>query len=61
MIGLTNSCQTRNVMINPQTDVVRLDDDVKGHIYYWNGTNWVRSSNKITLPKGWYAGPGPSN
>lgn len=61
MIILVTSCATKNVVINQQNDVVRLSNDVKGHVYYWDGTNWVKSSNKITLPEGWFAGPGPSN
>ncbi|MCX7747532.1 MAG: hypothetical protein N2645_11700 [Clostridia bacterium] len=50
-----SSCKTRVVVVNSD-DIVRLGEDVKGHVYFWNGTNWVKSSNKVKLPEGWYAG-----
>jgi len=40
------------------TDVVRLADDVKGHVYFPTPEGgWEKSSNKVTLPEGWYAIP----
>lgn len=36
--------------------MVRLSDDVEGHVYTLKNGEWVRSSNKVKLPAGWYAG-----
>ena len=52
---LGNGCRTRVVVVNSD-DIVRLGNDVQGHVYFWDGTNWVKSSNKVRLPEGWYAG-----
>ena len=39
-------------------DVVRLGDDVEGHVYFPTPEGgWERSRNKVTLPEGWYALP----
>ena len=38
------------------TDLVRLGDDVTGHVYFRKDGKWIRSQNKVTLPAGWYAG-----
>ena len=39
-------------------DVVRLGDDVKGHVYFpKEGGGWEKSRNAVTLPEGWYALP----
>jgi len=39
-------------------DVVRLGDDVKGHVYFPTAEGgWEKSRNKVTLPEGWYALP----
>ena len=46
-------------MLDSQQDVVRLGDDVVGHVYTWQDGRWVLSGNKVKLPQGWYAGPGP--
>ena len=37
-------------------DLVRLGSDVKGDVYFWNGSEWERSSSSVHLPEGWYAG-----
>lgn len=44
------------VFVDTQADMVRLGDDVRGHVYYFKGGEWVRSKNKVTLPEGWVAG-----
>ena len=33
-----------------------MGPDVKGHVYYWNGSSWELSDNKVLIPEGWYAG-----
>ena len=44
------------VFVDTTQDVIRLADDVRGHVYYQKDGRWVRSANKVTLPAGWYAG-----
>ena len=34
-----------------------LGPKVTGRVYYWNGTEWELSKNRVTLPEGWLAGP----
>jgi hypothetical protein len=55
---LMTSCATRTVVIDSQSDIVRLGSDVRGHVYVWNTVNndW-ELTGKVTLPEGWYAGP----
>ena len=57
-IGGTSGCVTgRNVVFVPESDgLVKLADDCVGHVFYWNGTTWERSKNKVKLPAGWLAG-----
>ena len=51
--------QTRTVVIDRQSDVVRLGKGVRGEIYTQQADgSWVKQG-KVTLPEGWYAGPGP--
>ncbi len=59
--GGTSGCVTgRNVVFVPESDgLVKLADDVEGHVFYWNGTTWERSKNKVKLPAGWLAGSLP--
>lgn len=56
---LLTSCATRTVVIDSQSDIVRLGADVRGHVYVWSITDrqWQLSGDKVTLPEGWYAGP----
>jgi hypothetical protein len=51
------------VLIDSRSDVVRLGKDVRGHVYLWDAKTgtWVLSGNRVTLPEGWFAGPGPEN
>ena len=45
------------IFVDTTQDVVRLADDVEGHIFYRDGSGkWIRSNNKVKLPAGWYAG-----
>ena len=37
--------------------LVRSGPDMRGRVYEWNGTEWVLSSNRVTIPEGWYIGP----
>jgi len=65
IVGLlicANGCalfQTRTVVIDSQSDVVRLGRGVHGEIYTQQANGqWVKQG-KVTLPEGWYAGPPP--
>ena len=55
--GGLSGCGSSRVVFVPESDgLVRLGDDVRGHVYYWDGSNWVRSASSVYLPEGWYAG-----
>jgi hypothetical protein len=56
--GFLNGCNnTRVVFVHPADhDLVRLGPDIRGHVYFWNGSEWELSSNTVALPEGWYAG-----
>jgi hypothetical protein len=57
--GCVTGCgTTRTVVINAAEDVVRLGRGVRGEVYVWRDGQWVRAG-RVTLPEGWYAGPGP--
>gem|GEM_PF-2905673 len=51
-------CATRTVIIDSTQDVVRLGEDVRGHVYVWRPGGWERVG-PVKLPQGWWAGPGP--
>ena len=46
----------RVIFVSESDGLVRLGDDVQGHVYVWNGSSWALSKNKVRLPAGWYAG-----
>lgn len=50
--------QTRTVVLDSQSDVVRLGGNVRGNVYVWQSGAWTKTG-KVTLPEGWYAGPPP--
>jgi len=52
-------CGRRVVFVSESDGLVRLGNDVKGHIYFWNGSEWELSSSPVMLPEGWYAGSLP--
>lgn len=50
-------CQTRVILV-PDGQPVMLAEPVKARIYAFDSKgNLVPSSNKVTLPAGWYALP----
>jgi hypothetical protein len=44
------------VVLDSQSDVVRLGHNVRGNVYVWQSGAWTKTG-KVTLPEGWYAGP----
>ena len=61
IVGLllcASGCVTRTVVLDSQSDVVRLGDNVRGNVYVWQNGEWTKTG-KVTLPEGWYAGPPP--
>ena len=48
--------QSKVVFVPESNGMVRLGDDVEGHVYTYEDDSWVRSPNKVKLPEGWYAG-----
>ena len=56
-VGGLIGCESSRVVFVPESDgIIRLGPDIRGHVYFWNGSSWELSSNKIRLPEGWYAG-----
>ena len=56
MLGLTG-CDSSRVVFVPDSDgLVRLGPGIRGHVYFWNGSSWELSGNKVDLPEGWFAG-----
>ena len=51
---------SRVVFVDSDSELVRLGDNVEGHIYYFDEGQWVKSKNKVKLPEGWYAGGMPN-
>ena len=52
------SCATRTVVLDSQSDIVRLGPDVTGRVYVWSAErqDW-ELAGRTHLPEGWYAGP----
>ena len=60
MIGCVTTSETKRVVfIKESEQLLRLGDDVEGHIFFWNGSEWEKSSKKVKLPEGWLTGPDP--
>ena len=59
--GGTSGCVTgRKVVFVPESDgLLKLGDDVIGHVYWWTGSEWELSKGKVSLPAGWLAGSLP--
>lgn len=57
VLGSTG-CVTRTFVIDSQADVVRLGDNVKGDVYVYQNSQWVKVKN-VHLPAGWTAGAVP--
>ena len=56
-VSLAGCGGTKVVFVHPTDhDLVRLGPDIRGHVYYWNGSDWELSKNEVRLPEGWYAG-----
>ena len=58
LITFATSCGTRTILLDSSADIVRIGPNVTGKVYIWQDGGW-RLSGKVTLPEGWYAGPGP--
>lgn len=44
------------MFLDTSADMVRLSDDVSGHIFYYKNNQWIKSAHPVRLPAGWYAG-----
>ena len=58
LITFATSCATKTIVLDSSADVLRIGPNVTGKVYVWQDGAW-RLSGKVTLPEGWYAGPGP--
>lgn len=61
VIVLTNGCVTLSkksevIFIPESNGMVRLSNDVTGHVYIYKKGKWVKTDSKVKLPEGWYAG-----
>ena len=54
-VGLSG-CGGRQIRFVPENGILRLGPDVRGHVYWWTGSEWELSSNEVLLPEGWYVG-----
>tara|TARA_B100000900_G_C20385349_1_gene636259 strand:+ start:356 stop:577 length:222 start_codon:yes stop_codon:yes gene_type:complete len=54
--GLSGCGSSKVVFVNESDGLVRLGSDVRGHVYFWDGTTWVLSQSPVDLPEGWFAG-----
>jgi len=57
MLGVSGCKSSRVVFVSESDGLVRLGPDVRGHVYFWNGSAWELSGNKVDLPEGWFTGP----
>lgn len=46
----------RVVFVPESSGMVRLAEDVRGHVYVLRNGEWERTAEPVTLPAGWYAG-----
>ena len=62
MNGCATTSETKRVVfVKESSDLLRIGDDVEGHVYFWNGSSWERSATKVKLPEGWLTGPQPAD
>ena len=54
--GLSGCGSSKVVFVSESDGLVRLGSDVRGHVYYWDGTEWSLSESPVDLPEGWFAG-----
>lgn len=62
LLAMLSGCATsRVVVIDRNSDWVKLGPDVKGHVYTWDDKTkaWVLQKKAVRLPEGWVAGPAP--
>ena len=60
LILLSGCSTTRVIVIDRQSDWVKLGPDVRGHVYFWDhaAKAWSLTTTETKLPEGWVAGPG---
>ena len=56
LLILSGCGSTRVVLVDTQSDLVRIGPDMEGKIYVLKNGEWTLSKNKVKLPEGWYAG-----
>jgi hypothetical protein len=58
LVLCAGGCSIRTVVLDSQSDVVRLGHNVRGNVYVWQDGAWTKTGS-VRLPEGWYAGPPP--
>jgi 1,2-phenylacetyl-CoA epoxidase catalytic subunit len=64
LLAMLSGCATsRVVVIDRNSDWVKLGPDVVGHVYTWDAATkgWVLQKKKMRLPESWVAGPAPED
>ena len=56
LLGLTGCKNSRVVFVPESEGLIRIGPNVRGYVYYWNGSDWELSGNKVTIPEGWLSG-----
>jgi len=63
---LTSCGSTKTVFLNPSYDnngdihkILRVGPDIKGTIYFWDGSKWTESKDEHVYPEGWVLLPAP--
>lgn len=56
--GCVTTSEAKRVVIVSESDALfKTGNDVEGHLYFWNGSAWELSKDKVKLPEGWLTGP----
>lgn len=58
LLIFASGCAARITVIDSQADIIRTLKPVKVKAAIWRDGQWIEAG-KVTLPAGWYCGPGP--
>jgi hypothetical protein len=50
---LSVGCASRVILVHPSKDVMKLAEPVKAKVFVYQGGQWVRGQNRVTLPAGY--------
>jgi hypothetical protein len=56
--GCVSTSEAKRVVLVSESEALfKTGSDVEGHLYFWNGSTWELSKDKVKLPEGWLTGP----